>query len=1245
MSSDNNSKMASDSKYSHHPSTTMDSLVTTIILNLVLFGVWMFIFERYRTYKQIYIKRLQPRFEDISRVPPEPPKSLFGWFFAINAISELDVLRMVGLDAYMLLRYHVVCYKLALFLSFWGLLLLVPLYSTVAADSAWDRYTLSNVLAGEDSYKFRLWAAAIFGYVFSAYFCQLLYAEYSNFSIRRLQYLVQVDPDSPQTDPDTPPQKYFTVMVENIPSHLRSAQALEQFFDKLFPGEVYCVEVTLDLRELNAINYERKGIRDKLEKAIAFYEATNERPETLIQPYGWPSIFGEHIERDPAEELTIQEFSYECIRTLLLSWIDPKEWGYVPVDALSYFTKKLIELNDKVIELQQIKYEEISNADKELERKLRSKYDTRVAAAIQSAAKKAAEALGTKPGKKTSLESILFGPPVQDYNKAAVNVMKKVEHQVHQLHQSPEIEKRRNSQKVINEQTSVGGPTEGNADATPEKRVTAADIFANDINTPLSPKSWMRAQALEEQEAVKESSAKIETAEEGEGDDGVIERPSSFKNLFGEVDEDQRQEKRGGDAVLDVIQEDAQIGDGDGDGDANINFSQDSTFREWAKSANIDLESEHKAVVEESRKRSQSNAPLPLPLPPFSTVANDDENVDTRTRMVSWDARSSVASVDDDDINSNEKEQKGGGQGTSDQPSFELPPIWSEKKSRRGSVSNDDDFMTIPINVNDMVSEETMEQASKLAKIGLEKAKSATRLAWQQTNVAGSGAWRGVVEMERALEMITLGAYYKFSSTAFVTFNSRVTESVAHQMLLSHEEMEVNHAPNPHDIIWDNVATPKSQITMRTFITNAGLVVGSIFWSSLVTSVDNFSTAIGLPPSESSFLSVVIMLVLLLLLPFVFDFLARNYEGMKLESEIQNSIMTRYFYYQLVNIYVTVGTGGLNIMDQILLILRNPQTLVDVLGKSIPAVSLFFANVIIVKILSAVPIEMLRPWQIITILLMNGVMDKRTATRRDMRTGAYYPWPMLYGWIYPQIMMVLMIMVTYACIAPLLSPLCALFFVVAYLMYKYQLLYVYINDYQSGGDMWYAVFNRSLISLFFASLTLLGYLSVQLSETYMAGPFFFFLPLPCCILYFWHYCDFKFQKVSKNLSFAFAKELDIRNLERKEAGKPIPHDSFTPICYRQPSLTEKEVYPEPYRKVFHRHHYHHHYHHHYYYYYYYHCTRTRLTTTFVKRFRVPRAEASMGNTAAAEAPSASMSWSSMTRSKRTTMFLKCISTR
>ena len=59
-----------------------------------------------------------------------------------------------------------------------------------------DRITLTQVDWCEQTNIYhkltRLWVAAIFGYIFTAYFCQLLYAEYHNFSVRRLQYLVQV---------------------------------------------------------------------------------------------------------------------------------------------------------------------------------------------------------------------------------------------------------------------------------------------------------------------------------------------------------------------------------------------------------------------------------------------------------------------------------------------------------------------------------------------------------------------------------------------------------------------------------------------------------------------------------------------------------------------------------------------------------------------------------------------------------------------------------------------------------------------------------------------------------------------------------------------------------------------------------------------------------------------------------------------------------------------------------------------
>jgi hypothetical protein len=299
---------------------------------------------------------------------------------------------------------------------------------------------------------------------------------------------------------------------------------------------------------------------------------------------------------------------------------------------------------------------------------------------------------------------------------------------------------------------------------------------------------------------------------------------------------------------------------------------------------------------------------------------------------------------------------------------------------------------------------------------------------------------------------------------------------------------------------------------MRHYITNVGLIIGSLFWSAFVNSINNLAVSFHLPLYLQSYFSVCILLGFLLFLPFIFDVLARNYECIKLESEIQNSIMTRYFYYQLVNIYVTVALSNLDIKEQLLDMIRDPRTFVVILGSTIPSVSVYFADLLIVKIFVAIPGEMLRPWQLATILSISYGMDRRKCTRRELRTGAFYSWPMLYGWVYPQLMIVEMIVLTYSVISPLLMPFAIVFYVFAYAMYKYQLLYVYVNEYQSGGFMFYAVFNRSMIALVFASIVMLAYFSVDLASSYHYGPFLFLLPLPVGIVYFWHYCDSLFKK-------------------------------------------------------------------------------------------------------------------------------------
>ena len=109
---------------SNHDKNNLDlstkGMIYTLIINMFMFSMLLGFFEVNRFYRQIFLKRQQKRFIDIGRVPPIPPRHVFGWLVAIFRVPELEVLHMVGLDGYMLLRYHTVCLKFSLFVAATG---------------------------------------------------------------------------------------------------------------------------------------------------------------------------------------------------------------------------------------------------------------------------------------------------------------------------------------------------------------------------------------------------------------------------------------------------------------------------------------------------------------------------------------------------------------------------------------------------------------------------------------------------------------------------------------------------------------------------------------------------------------------------------------------------------------------------------------------------------------------------------------------------------------------------------------------------------------------------------------------------------------------------------------------------------------------------------------------------------------------------------------------------------------------
>ena len=106
--------------------------------------------------------------------------------------------------------------------------------------------------------------------------------------------------------------------------------------------------------------------------------------------------------------------------------------------------------------------------------------------------------------------------------------------------------------------------------------------------------------------------------------------------------------------------------------------------------------------------------------------------------------------------------------------------------------------------------------------------------------------------------------------------------------------------------------------------------------------------------------------------------------------------------------------------------------------------------------------------------------------------------------------------------------------------------------------MWYAVFDRCMVSGMLASLGLLGYLAIKNQDnTLDTGPFYFAVPLPILLLIFWRYTNRWFSNLSQFLSLEDCIALDGNSFE--------PTTKFDPNLYRQVALVEGPLVPEAYR--------------------------------------------------------------------------------
>ena len=149
------------------------------------------------------------------------------------------------------------------------------------------------------------------------------------------------------------------------------------------------------------------------------------------------------------------------------------------------------------------------------------------------------------------------------------------------------------------------------------------------------------------------------------------------------------------------------------------------------------------------------------------------------------------------------------------------------------------------------------------------------------------------------------------AGTGFVTFKSRRAQAAACQVAIvsrKYPELKVFRAPDPEDIIWDNVTTSKKYIDQTTSAVSVVYYTGIIFWGAILAFVATISNLDSLseymPFIEdidpalyaiiAGILPVYALVLLIYIIPIVMEWVSKVIERRKTKTSIEFNVFSWY---------------------------------------------------------------------------------------------------------------------------------------------------------------------------------------------------------------------------------------------------------------------------------------------------------------------------------------------------------------
>ncbi|KAK8478262.1 hypothetical protein V6N11_024171 [Hibiscus sabdariffa] len=395
---------------------------------------------------------------------------------------------------------------------------------------------------------------------------------------------------------------------------------------------------------------------------------------------------------------------------------------------------------------------------------------------------------------------------------------------------------------------------------------------------------------------------------------------------------------------------------------------------------------------------------------------------------------------------------------------------------------------------------------------------------------------------------------------AFVFFKTRYAALVAAQVLQSSNPMlwVTELAPEPHDVYWSNLSIPFKQVWFRKITTLLASVVFMLVFLAPVTLVqgltqeyqlDQLSRSLPLLEGilKQNFIrrvvtgylpSVILMLFLYTVPPTMMLFSAM--EGTVSRSQRKRSACIKVLYFMIWNVFFVNVLSG-SIISQ----LSAVSSFTDIpihLAKAVPAQATFFTTYVLSSGWASLSCEIMQPYPLFYNLFLKFILRKDQDPSHCALTFPHHT-------EIPRLLLFVLLGFTFSIMAPSILPFLLVFFFLAFLVYRNQILNVYVQKYDSGGEFWPIVQNATIFALLLTQVIALGVFGIKRSPV-ASG---FVIPLIVLTLLFNEYCRQRFSPVFTRRPAQILIEMDQQ--DEKLGRKQEIHNQIRSAYFQNPIIS------------------------------------------------------------------------------------------